>query len=648
MSLAVMETPWKMDSICRRILLCALAASILSIQLVSSSLTVSTFHGAEDKARLKALFVSEKALADLPSAHYAAYGMKLLGEKIPNPQDYCNVLKNVDQQNVESLFHAVSGSKHVDNCNIPLTDGKATLQNAIQEGAGVVQLYHAVLALKALGSSVDVAKVGQLLQAALKKDDSVLNLGYAFHVASVLGGNVTPFMERVEDAIVQADEVSGEVLQFEGGLSITATIISGVYRLAEVAKKAPAMTKDQALKFTNYFLLRKNAQTVKGAALMYDVLKILTENKFHIPVAVTLFGGSALTAATPTVVVKVTNVMGQALGPLSVIMTNAVRLADDTAVLDRKPFAPSKEDQTLYVYNFMSSKPRRGFYKLSLTAMPVQADERLLGNTGAEVGVKVLTQVEIVNVEIGTSDREQTSAPKMEKVTFLGKLASVLEADHHQKLVMKFSIKDRSNGDLMLAHQAFVHMRHSETRQEIVFLAEPDNALVYRFDLDLHLKAKELGYLSGKYDLSLIVGDAVIANPLHWTVASLDLTLPPNPSPPKEDTVNVYAPRPEIKHVFREQEKRPPAVLSNLFCGLVLAPLLLLFVLWIRLGVNISNFPLSLSAIVFHLGLAAIFGLFFCFWLKLNMFTTLKYLAGLGAVTLVSGHRMLSAIARKK
>jgi ribosomal protein S6E (S10) len=32
---------------------------------------------------------------------------------------------------------------------------------------------------------------------------------------------VKPFFERIEDAIVQADEVDGKFLQFEGGLSIT-------------------------------------------------------------------------------------------------------------------------------------------------------------------------------------------------------------------------------------------------------------------------------------------------------------------------------------------------------------------------------------------------------------------------------------------
>lgn len=62
--------------------------------------------------------------------------------------------------------------------------------------------------------------------------------------------------------------------------------------------------------------------------------------------------------------------------------------------------------------------------------------------------------------------------------------------------------------------------------------------------------------------------------------------------------------------MFREPEKRPPAFVSNLFTGLCLAPILLLLVLWAKLGVNISNFPFSLSAVIFHLGLGSKYFIF--------------------------------------
>lgn len=47
------------------------------------------------------------------------------------------------------------------------------------------------------------------------------SLGYAFHIASDLGTSGAFAFDRIEDAIIQADEVDGQYLQFESGLSVT-------------------------------------------------------------------------------------------------------------------------------------------------------------------------------------------------------------------------------------------------------------------------------------------------------------------------------------------------------------------------------------------------------------------------------------------
>lgn len=54
------------------------------------------------------------------------------------------------------------------------------------------------------------------------------SLGYAFHVGAQLKGEVGSIFERIEDAVVQADEVDGRMLQFEGGLSITGELLPNV------------------------------------------------------------------------------------------------------------------------------------------------------------------------------------------------------------------------------------------------------------------------------------------------------------------------------------------------------------------------------------------------------------------------------------
>ncbi|PRD36462.1 UNVERIFIED_CONTAM: Dolichyl-diphosphooligosaccharide--protein glycosyltransferase subunit 2 [Trichonephila clavipes] len=397
--------------------------------------------------------------------------------------------------------------------------------------------------------------------------------------------------------------------KFEGGLGITATTIGGVYKLAEVAKTAPALTA------------------------------------FHVPVAVTLASNSALSDENPNIQVRITNVLGESLGPLTVTADNAKRLEDGAVVLSKKAFQPVKGSNILYTFNFMDIKPLRGFYTVSINAVPSKADPKLIGNTGARISVKVMTEVAVENAEIGTAFVDQVSSAKSTRITF-PKESVKFDVDIHQKLFLKFSLKDKNAKSPIIAHQAFVMFANQKTKQEVVFNAESDTSGVYRFDLDVKLKEKDFQFASGTYDVYIIVGDPVLKNPFMWKLGQAALTF----SVAAATTVheNPYEPKPEIKHMFREKEKRPPSIVSNTFSVLCVAPLLLLFILWLKLGANLSNFPCSIYAAGFHLGLLSIFGLFACFWLHLNMFSTLKYLLGLGLFTYLSGHRLLSKLAADK
>jgi hypothetical protein len=69
------------------------------------------------------------------------------------------------------------------------------------------------------------------------------------------------------------------------------------------------------------------------------------------------------------------------------------------------------------------------------------------------------------------------------RVAYPDKLTIPVEADSLQKLIMKFSLKDKSTGKLMTVHQAFVKLQNVNTNQEIIFVAEPDSAKVYKFDI---------------------------------------------------------------------------------------------------------------------------------------------------------------------
>lgn len=263
--------------------------------------------------------------------------------------------------------------------------------------------------------------------------------------------------------------------------------------------------------------------------------------------------------------------------------------------------------------------------------------------------VKVLCTVALDNVEIGIADADQSTAAKMTSIAHPNKAPKVLNADHHHKLIMKFAVKDKSSGDKIKVHQAFVRLALEGSNAEIIYVAEPDSSNQYKFDLDVSAKAKEFGGKSGKYSISLIIGDFVISNPINWNLADIKLEFPAAGS--EEAAAKTESPnkaKPEIRHLFREPEKRPPTIVSTAFTGLCLVPFAFMLMAWMKLGVNMSSFPISLSALGFHLGLGAIFALYYLFWLQWDMFTTFKYLIMIGVVTFLCGNSMLVKIAEKR
>ncbi|XP_011269845.1 dolichyl-diphosphooligosaccharide--protein glycosyltransferase subunit 2 [Camponotus floridanus] len=634
--------------------LCAHSAFSEVLQSTNSYLSVA------DRVRLKSILEPGFQLKDVPTVYYAASGYKLLGEAIPKADAICKFLikSNGDNITPETAFYLASTWKAIGNCQEFSTNiATKVLTNVVQKDTSTLSdLYYAVNGLTALSQKVPAARIDKLvklIQAALRKDDSLWNLGYTFHIAADIGAPAAFAFDRIEDAVVQADEVDGQYLQFEGGLSITSFLVNGIFKLSTSLKKKPPLNFQQTVKLGNYLLSRRSVQTTKGATNLLSALTTLAVDSSEKPVCITLADGGIISNQQPLVTVKVCDILGQTLPTVPKVVANsATRVGDDVVILSNENLQSSTTDKTLFTMNLMNVKPDRGFYKISITAASVS-------NT---ITVKVLSEAVLDYLEIGTGDADQTTQPKLIRINTespSGKLEHKIEADSQQKLVMRFLLRDFANKKPMRVHQAFVRLTSvsastsDKQGHEIFFVAEPDAAHVYKFDMPVGTAAANFGHQSGDYNMELIVGDAVISNPFRFNIGAVTLKFPELSSVEGADKSafykekDMYTTKPEIKHMFREPERRPPAFVSNLFSGLCLAPVLLLLILWARLGINISNFPLSLSAITFHLGLGGIFVLFGIFWLKLNMFVTLRYLLGFGIVTFLAGNKMLSQIAHR-
>jgi len=626
---------------------------VLALVVLGQALTPSSYLNRADVQRIRAIFAATLPYgSDLQAMHYAILGFSLLDEPIIDAKKACdNAKANVKTDNVESVFYATSIAVNLKKakvtCTISVKEAEKALTDAISEQSTTVTIYHAVASLSNLGLKIDATKLTTALTAALKADDAPLSSSYAFLAASFVSGGIKKIHDSIEDVIAQADEIDEKYLQFEGGLYTTAQVIEGAYKLSAASKTPPTLTEDKVIKFTNYLLSRKHAQQPKNAVAILSVFRTLTDNQFHIPLAVTLASTVSVSEKNPVVQVRVSTLTGKSLGKLTVTADSAKHFGDDAIILSKKQFTVSSSDDSLYELDLMKVKPARGFYTISISITPQKADKRLLGTTGAEVEVKVTTQVAVENVEIGVADKDQSLPAKTTKLQHPNKAANLLEADHQQKITLRFQLRDKSLNKVMTAHQTFVRLTNAKTLQEIVFVSEPDATGLYKFDLDVGHSAGDFGHLSGKYSMELIIGDAVVENPFSWVVADVALTFQEGPAPKSAKRTN-YLPRPEIKHLFREPEKRPSVLVSNLFTGLCLLPLAILIVAWFKLGANISNFPVTLSAIGFHIGLGAIFGLFYCYFLTLNMFETLRYLGLIGIPTFLFGNRLLSGIAAKR
>ncbi|KAJ8920572.1 hypothetical protein NQ315_004711 [Exocentrus adspersus] len=585
--------------------------------------SIGGYISASDKKKFLSTLVKSFTieLDDISKSYYAAKGYKILNEVVPKAYitEQCAHIKQHYKAtaNVEVLFNALNtwsllgcdGKLHTDDT---IASINSLLQN---EKSTTADIRYATEILTQLKLQIpNPAKVAQLIQAKLKEDDSLASIGQALHAASLLGNAGKFAHDRIEDVIVQADEIDGKLLQWEGGLTVTSLLITGLLRLPG----ATPFTQVQADKFANYLLTRKTVQTPKGILSLLEAAVALAGSSVS-PVSISIIGSSQVPQDKPELRIQVSDVFGQPLKPVPspVIAQSATRISDDVVVLAKQPLISGKTS-TEFVLTLDKLDP--GYYRVAINA----------GSHSATITARILGLLTINSLEIGLTDADGSSAPKLSKLSYPTKLDSALKADSSQHLLVKFSISRP-------VHQAF--LRLSSGKKEIVFLAVPDSNKGYKVEVNV---ASQLAY-TGNFDMELILGDSIITNPIRWTLGVIDVNLGPSDSPAPR---SLRGPKPEIKHLFRPAEKRPPEPVSLFFSGLTAAPLLVLLILWAKLGINFGNF--TGVAIPFHLGFGSILGLFTLFWLKLDMFKTCALLIPLGMITFLAGHRLLSSIAARQ
>ncbi|XP_056294230.1 dolichyl-diphosphooligosaccharide--protein glycosyltransferase subunit 2 isoform X1 [Pseudoliparis swirei] len=620
------------------------ALFVLSLALAGAqALTPAHYLTLSDVGRLQNLL--SQRFTDLDSAYYSVVGLSKLGATIPDHEGICQFLKSqLDPMSIDSLFFAAETSQAISGCEIPVSnETRDILLAAVSEDSTMTQIHRAVSALSSLGLPLASQEVLGALTGRINKEDNVMAITLALQTAARLSQQTElgGILEEIEDLTARLDDLGGIYLQFEEGLEATALFVTAAYSLSDHVDMEPPLKEDQVIQLVNSIFSKKSWDSLAEAFSVASAASALSNNRFHVPVIVSAAGPATVSHSQPTLQLLVTDVMSQPLALANVVVESAYNVASKSVILSHTSFTLN---DGVFELNFMSSRPPSGYYQFTVA---VTGDTRFVANH-VELKVKVSTEVVVTNMDLSVVDKDQSIGTKTSRVDYPSKGKSSFTADGHQNFAMAFQLVDINTGVELTPHQTFVKLHNQKTGQEVVFVAEPDSKNLYKFELDIAERKSEFNSISGTYSLHLIVGDATLENPILWNVADVILKFVDEEAPVAIQPKTLYVPKPEIRHLFREPEKKPPTVVSNAFTALILSPLLLLLILWLKLGANISNFSFTPSTVLFHVGHAAMLGLMYIYWAHLNMFQTLKYLAIIGSVTFLAGNRMLAQKAVKR
>ncbi|KAF4358172.1 hypothetical protein F8388_009455 [Cannabis sativa] len=351
--------------------------------------------------------------------------------------------------------------------------------------------------------------------------------------------------------------------------------------------------------------------------------------------------------------VKVNTVLGSNAPSLTVKLVRASKSGSkDGSVIESQDLKFDKESESHFLDLPKTVDVGKFLFVFEVVLHDSELEKGYATGGQTKVPVFVTGLIKVDNAEITVLDSDLGSVESQKKLDLAGETVVSLSANHLQKLRLSFQLTTPL-GHVFKPHQVFLKLKH-ESKVEHIFVVG-SSGKKFEILLDFLGLVEKFYYLSGSYDIQLTVGDAVMENSFLKAIGQIELDLPEAPEkaprPPLQpaDPYSRYGPKAEISHIFRAPEKRPPKELSLAFLGLTFVPLIGFLIGLLSLGVNFKNFPSSAVpatfAILFHLGIAAVLFLYFLFWLKLDLFTTLKVLGFLGAFLLFVGHRILSHLA---
>ncbi|XP_038972573.1 dolichyl-diphosphooligosaccharide--protein glycosyltransferase subunit 2-like isoform X2 [Phoenix dactylifera] len=555
-----------------------------------------------------------------------------------------------DANSLLDFHYAVGGLLHIKDygINVALLDTDGTFHSikALSQSDGrwrydsnsaESSTYAAGIALETLAGVVSLAD----------KEVDQSKIGIVEHDIVKLFDSIKSY----DDDTLYFDEKHIDASEYKGPLTTSASVVRGVTAFAEVASGRLNIPSDKMLGLAKFFLSIGIPGSTKDLFNQIESLSCLENNRVSIPLILSLPSMVFSLTTRDQLKVEVTTVLGSAAPPLTVSLVQAFRSdSKDTPVMENQELQFDSEN-TIHYLDIIPLKLDVGKYKLMFEISLHDPENINTYATGGHTSVMafITGSIKIDKAEIGIFDSDPGNSETLQKLDLSRDSTLSLAANHLQKLHLSFHLTTPL-GHHFKPHQVFLKLRH-ETNVEHIFVME-SSARQFKIVLDFLGLVEKIYYLSGKYEIELTVGDAAMENSFLQALGHIELDLPEppekaaRPPPLPVDPYSRFGPKQEIAHIFRSAERRPPKELSLAFLALTFLPFVGFLIGLMRLGVNLKSFPSSAVpaafSTLFHAGIAAALLLYVLFWLKLDLFTTLKVLGFLGVFLVFVGHRTLS------
>ncbi|KAJ4870480.1 Dolichyl-diphosphooligosaccharide--protein glycosyltransferase subunit 2 [Raphanus sativus] len=457
---------------------------------------------------------------------------------------------------------------------------------------------------------------------------------------------------KLFDSIQKYDDGTFYFDGSEGPISTTASVIRGLTSFAASESTGLNLRGDKIVGLAKFFLGVGIPGDAKDFFNQIDALACLEDNRFSVPLILSLPTTVISLTKKEPLKVKVSTVLGSKAPALSVKLTEALN-SKGSSVINNQELKFDADSATYFLDSFPKNFDVGKYTFVFEILLDESANEKAyITEAQTKVPIAATGAISIENAEIAILDSDVGSVESQKTLDLTKDGAVSLSANHLQKLRLSFQLTTPL-GLVFKPHQAFLKLKH-ESQVEHIFLVKTSGKKA-ELVLDFLGLVEKLYYLSGKYEIQLTIGDASMENSVLSNIGHIELDLPARPEkaplPPLQptDLYSRYGPKAEISHIFRVPEKLPAKQLSLVFLGLIVLPFIAFLIGLTRLGVNIKSFPSSVgaatSALLFHGGIGAVLLLYVLFWLKLDLFTTLKALSLLGVFLLFVGHRTLSGLA---